>query len=224
MFSEGKSLVDVLDYSSTAMGSRLLKQWMILPLKNSNAIQKRLDIVDFFVNQEDILKVCTKHLSEMGDLQRLISKVALNRIGPRESIQLGNTLNLTKNIKDTLSSIKKLPFATLIDGINPCLELIKLIDTHIKLEAPLLANKGDIFKEGVSTELDELRDLTQNGKAKLVIMQQKEQEKTGIPKLKIGFNNVFGYYLEVTHAQKDKVPEDWVRKQTLTNAERYINR
>ena len=222
LFSEGKSLVDVIDYTQTAMGSRLLKQWIILPLKNAVAINRRLDIVAFFIKNKKILKACTQCLSEMGDLQRLISKVALNRIGPRETLQLGTTLHLARNIKKILNEFEDLPFSSLIGGLNPCTELIDLIDSHISEDAPLLATKGNIFKTGISKELDELRDLTLNGKSKLLKMQEKEQKKTGISKLKIGFNNVFGYYLEVTHANKDKVPEEWVRKQTLTNAERYI--
>ena len=222
MFKEGTSLVDVIDKTKTPMGSRLLKQWVILPLKNVAAIEKRLNAVEYFKKQEKKLNESGQWLGQMGDLQRLISKVALNRIGPRETLQLGHTLALSKQLKEYLIKDEKVPFLSLLQGLHSCSELIELIENTITDEAPIVASKGNIFKPGVSPELDELRDLTKNGKAKLVEMQNLEQAKTGITSLKIGFNNVFGYYLEVTHAHKNKVPAEWVRKQTLTNAERYI--
>ncbi len=220
IFREGKCLVDVLDKTKTPMGSRLLKQWMILPLKNSAAIQKRHKGVAYFTENKDDLTSANAIMAEMGDLQRLISKVALGRIGPRECLHLHNTLVKTVELKELLKQAK--PLASLVDAIHPCNDLIALIFNQIQENAPLQANKGDIFKKGINEELDYLRDLKQNGKNKLLEIQALEQNKTGIASLKIGFNNVFGYFLEVTHAHKDKVPAEWVRKQTLTTAERYI--
>ncbi len=216
------TLLEVINRTISPMGARLLKRWMALPLKNVVSIQNRLNVVEYLKDAEGVRDVLATHTKEVGDLERLISKVSVGRITPREVVQLKKGLDAIQPIKEISSKATNEELKKIGDQLNLCEFIRKKISTEINEDAPVLVNKGNVIKEGVNTELDELRNIAYSGKDFLVQIQQREVEKTGIPSLKIGFNNVFGYYLEVTHAHKDKVPEDWIRKQTLTNAERYI--
>ncbi|MDA9564042.1 DNA mismatch repair protein MutS [Flavobacteriales bacterium] len=216
------TLLEVINRTISPMGARLLKRWMALPLKNVVSIQNRLNVVEYLKDSEGVRDVLATHTKEVGDLERLISKVSVGRITPREVVQLKKGLDAIQPIKEISSKATNEELKKIGDQLNLCEFIRKKISTEINEDAPVLVNKGNVIKEGVNTELDELRNIAYSGKDFLVQIQQREVEKTGIPSLKIGFNNVFGYYLEVTHAHKDKVPEDWIRKQTLTNAERYI--
>ena len=204
------------------MGGRLLKRWMVLPLKDEKPIQERLDAVQYFFNNEDTVYEIEESLNEIGDLERLISKVAVGRVNPREVMQLLRTLNQVQPIRSILTETKSKTLKTLSDQLNPCSELTEKITTTLHNDPPVLLGKGKVIADGFDTELDELRAISSSGKGFLDAMQQREIERTGIPSLKISYNNVFGYYLEVTNTHKDKVPEEWIRKQTLVNAERYI--
>ncbi len=220
--NDGVSLIEVLDKTETPMGSRMLKKWMVLPLKEQAAIVERHKIVEAFFNDEDLLESTRGSLRHMGDLERLISKVAVGRINPREMLQLKRSLKITQPIHESLinhalPSIKKLG-----DQINLCEFLLEKIEKELKEEVPLVSNLGNLIKEGIDEELDELRKIAYSGKDYLLQLQKREVERTGITSLKIAFNKVFGYYLEVSNSHKDKVPQEWIRKQTLVNAERYI--
>ncbi|MBA2406887.1 MAG: DNA mismatch repair protein MutS [Chitinophagales bacterium] len=218
----GKSLLQVIDQTLSPMGARTLRKWLVLPLKDILLLEERLDLVELLIKDPELAKVLSILIKEIGDLERLIAKVSLGKINPREIIQIKKGLVAIGKIKKLLSEQKEAPFNKIADQLDPC-ELIKdRIEKDIREEAPSIAQKGGIIKDGVSEELDTLFQITRSGKDYLIKIQKTEQDQTGISSLKISFNNVFGYYLEVTNAHKDKVPPQWIRKQTLVNAERYI--
>jgi DNA mismatch repair protein MutS len=218
----GVPLIQVLDQTVTPMGARLLKRWLVMPLKDLVLIQERLNIVEQAKQQKALRKKMRESLAQVGDLERLISKLAMRRIGPRELQQLNRSLKLMPLIQDTLQQANHAQLDSLAKQIHLCAWVVEKLDKMLVPEPPVLANKGNVIKEGVDASLDELRKIAFGGKDYLLQLQKKEQERTGIPSLKIAYNNVFGYYLEVTNVHKDKVPVEWMRKQTLTNAERYI--
>jgi len=218
----GKSLIDVIDKTVSPMGSRLLKRWLALPLKNSDAINERLNAVEYFAQHAESRDELISSLKEVGDLERLISKVAAFKISPRELVHLKRSLNLISEIKEKIRSSANPTLQKIADQLNPCQLMIDRLEKELNDEAPVSVLKGNVIAKGVNEELDELRNIAFNGKDYLLQIQQREVEKTGISSLKVAFNSVFGYYLEVTHVHKDKVPADWIRKQTLTTAERYI--
>ncbi len=220
----GIPLIQVLDKTISPMGARLLKKWVLLPLKSLNAITARLDMVDYFVQHQDLGEEIGKLIQQIGDLERLISRVPLGKIMPREVVQLRKALATVIPTKDLLNATSNDYLKKLGDGIHPCAKLREQIEQWIIEEPPVNLNKGGVIADGVNEELDELRGLIKNSKDHLLNLQKKEAERTGIDNLKIGFNNVFGYYLEVTNKYKNKglIPDEWTRKQTLTNAERYI--
>jgi DNA mismatch repair protein MutS len=219
---KGKSLVDVIDYTVSAMGSRMLKRWLGMPLKDLLPIKERLDLVELFIHHSIMSESMQGQIKSMGDLERLIAKVAVNRVSPREIVQLKNALFEIKNLKEICLHSPNHHLNKIGEQLNPCALIADRLEKEINPNPPALVNKGDVISSGVNNELDELRNLAFKGKDYLLQMQVKEAEKTDIPSLKISFNNVFGYYLEVTNTHKNKVPADWIRKQTLTNAERYI--
>ncbi|MBE0648249.1 MAG: DNA mismatch repair protein MutS, partial [Bacteroidales bacterium] len=217
-----KTLNEVLDQTVSPMASRLLRRWIVLPLKNRQPIEERLDVVEYFVKRPELTDLFRKEFNEIGDLERLISKVAVGKVNPREMIHLQRSV-------DAIERVKEMCLSSDSEGLKKTGELLthlslvsERIEKVINPDPPALAIKGNIIREGVSEELDELRTLAFSGKDFLAKIQQREQERTGISSLKIGFNNVFGYFLEVTNSHKDKVPEEWHRKQTLVNSERYI--
>lgn len=224
----GHSLLQVMDNTITPMGGRMLKRWIIFPLNDIKQIDSRLDRVHFFIREQSLSDTLRKHLKQTGDIERLIAKIPLKRINPREVLQLGKSLQHCAMIKSAITGFgindvqEKETIAALARNMNDCTEVQQLIEAHIQEEPPVLVNKGSVIKSGIHEELDQLREIAYNGKEYLLNIQQNESKRTGIPSLKVAFNNVFGYYLEVTNAHKDKVPPEWVRKQTLTNAERYI--
>jgi DNA mismatch repair protein MutS len=219
---KGKSLVDIIDYTVSAMGSRMLKRWVGMPLKDLLPIKERLDLVELFIHQSTMAETMQGMIKSMGDLERLIAKVAVNRVSPRELVQLKNALFEIKNLKEICLQSPNNHLKKIGEQLNPCMLIAERLEKEINPNPPALVNKGDVMCTGVNQDLDELRTLAFKGKDYLMQMQVKEAEKTGIPSLKISFNNVFGYYLEVTNTHKNKVPSDWIRKQTLANAERYI--
>jgi DNA mismatch repair protein MutS len=219
----GKALINIIDKTSSPMGARLLKRWLVLPLKNLKPIQDRLEIVDYFVKEKEEKSTLEKHIKQIGDLERLISKVAILKVNPREIIQLKNSLKAIIPIKEHCAKSNNKGLVSIAEQLNPCHSIIEKIENEIAEEPPVQLIKGNVIKEGVSEELDSLRKIAFSGKDYLVQIQQEEIQKTGIPSLKIGFNNVFGYYFEVRNTHKERVPEGWVRKQTLVSAERYIN-
>lgn len=214
------TLHDVVDRTCTPMGARMLRRWLVMPLKDVHAIEQRLNITGFFYDNRDLHKQVQTHLKDIGDLERITARIATGRIAPRELLQVRRALQSIEHIRQTLVESKLLK--PIIEQLNPCTSVIERIKKEILDSAPTQAQKGGVFAEDVNAELDELRELAGSGKKYLIQIQQREIEQTGISSLKIGFNNVFGYYLEVTHAHKDKVPEDWIRRQTLTSAERYV--
>jgi len=218
----GKSLVDVIDKTVSPMGARLLKRWMALPLKDVDLINERLEIVELFMKSPDTKEHIEEHLRQVGDLERLISKVAVGRINPREIKQVMNALNAIGPIRQRCESTGNDALKRFAKQLNTCDKIRDRIQKEIVDDPPTAVNKGKVIAEGVSEELDELRKIAYSGKDYLAQIQQRESEKYGIPSLKISFNNVFGYYIEVRNTHKDKVPEEWIRKQTLVNAERYI--
>jgi DNA mismatch repair protein MutS len=218
----GVPLIDIIDKTATPMGSRLLKKWMVLPLKDVAAIEERLHVVDTFFTQQDLAEKLAEQLRHITDLERLISKVAVARITPREMVQLKKSLQRLHPVKQALATAQVQQLAKLADQINPCDFLIEKIDRELREDASIHSNQGGIIKDQVHAELDELRGISGSGKEYLLQVQKREIERTGIQSLKISYNKVFGYYLEVSNANKDKVPADWIRKQTLVNAERYI--
>ena len=218
----GKSLIDILDLTRTPMGSRLLKKWVVLPLKDLHEINQRLNTVEILINNDESLQQFSDLLTQCGDVERIISKISLMRANPREILQLGKALDCVLKIKNISSQLTGTEMQVFAEQLNPCTLLKDKIFKELKTDAPALVNKGGVINEGVNAELDEIRGLQTNGKDKLLEIQKREIERTGISSLKIAFNSVFGYYLEVTNTHKDKVPEDWIRKQTLANAERYI--
>ncbi len=218
----GIPLIEVLDKTVTPMGARLLKKWVIMPLKDKEPIEKRLSSVEALYEQESLRDDVFELLQPIGDLERLIGKIAVGRINPREMLQLKRSLKHIKPLKEKLESSKVESLNLLAGQINPCTFLLEKIERELKDEVPLVTHQGNMIREGVDNRLDELRKIAFSGKDYLLEIQQRETQKTGISSLKIAYNKVFGYYLEVTHAHKDKVPETWIRKQTLVNAERYI--
>lgn len=216
------TLLQVIDKTLTPMGARMLKKWMVLPLKEKVMIEERLAIVSYFIDNESVADEILSTMKNVGDVERLVSKIATGKISPREVVQLARSLRAIEKVKDIchhtdLTSLKKIA-----EQLNPCLSMCQRIEKEFVEEPPIAVNKGRVFAKGVDKELDELSSLATNSKQILADIQQRESERTGIPSLKIGFNNVFGYYLEVTNTHKSKVPDDWIRKQTLTNGERYI--
>jgi len=217
-----RTLVDVIDRTVTPMGSRLLKRWILLPLKDIKTIRERHDAVAAFTLDETLRGKTATALRHIGDIERMLSKIALRRISPRELVQLKRALSQIQPIKDNLAAAGNSTFNVLSEQLNPCNLLIQKIQEAIIDDAPPLASKGGFIAKGFSQQLDDLRQIAFSGKDYLLKVQQREVEQTGISSLKIAFNNVFGYYIEVTNAHKNKVPESWIRKQTLVNAERYI--
>lgn len=218
-----KTLSDILDETQTAMGGRMLKRWMVLPLKNKAPIERRLSVVSFLKEHQELSFELSQRLKNIGDLERLISKVAVGKVNPREVAHLKRTLTEIPSIK-TLLQKKSNPkgLTEMLNKLDSCEKLVALIDRTLAEEPAGQFGKGEVIHSGWNKELDELREIAYHGKDFLAEMQKRESERTGIPSLKIAFNNVFGYYIEVRNAHKDKVPEEWIRKQTLVNAERYI--
>ncbi|OIQ97954.1 DNA mismatch repair protein MutS [mine drainage metagenome] len=219
---EGNSLLKVLDNTVSAMGARLLKRWTVLPLKDIKKINERLDVVEILIKETEARHHLSQYIKHCGDIERLVSKIPMKKINPREIMQLAKGLQQTALIKNVCESSSNSYLKRLGDGLNTCHFILEKIINEIVETPPVAANKGGTIKEGVHKELDELRKIASGGKDYLINIQQRESEKTGISSLKISFNNVFGYYLEVTNIHKNKVPTDWIRKQTLANAERYI--
>ncbi len=217
-----RTLIDILDHTQTPMGGRLLKRWVVLPLKEKNLIEQRLESVDSLVKNEEHLSTVSQHLSGISDLERLISKVAVGRVTPREMTHLFRAMEAIRPLKEFCISSGNKALEQLGQQFDLCEEIRARMERELDPEAPMSIGKGNVIKSGVNAELDELRHLQHSGKDYLIQIQQRESESTGIPSLKVAFNNVFGYYLEVTNVHKDKVPATWIRKQTLTNAERYI--
>jgi DNA mismatch repair protein MutS len=218
----GKCLVDVIDETHTPMGSRLLKRWLALPLKNTAAINERLEVVDHFLKNDVQRLELIGLLKDIGDMERLISKVAVGKANPRELFHIKRSLEIVSNIKASIANSENTSLKKISEQLNPCSLAFEKLGTELNSEAPVNVLKGNVINSGINAELDELRGLSYNGKDHLLKIQQREIENTGISSLKVAYNNVFGYYLEVTNVHKDKVPSDWIRKQTLTNAERYI--
>ena len=218
----GIPLINILDHTVTPMGARLLKKWIIMPLKNKGPIEKRLTSVEALFDREELREEIIELLQPIGDLERLIGKIAAGRINPREMLQLKRSLKHIEPLKEKLEKSNVESLHLLADQINPCEFLLNKIETELKDDVPIITHQGNMIREGIDPKLDELRKIAFSGKDYLVEIQQREMKKTGISSLKIAYNRVFGYYLEVTHIHKDKVPEEWIRKQTLVNAERYI--
>lgn len=216
------TLSDVLDHTASPMGARMLKRWIVMPLKDQKPIEKRLNTVSFLLENLDLREALIREIRQIGDLERLISKIGLQRANPREVVQLKRALLSIGRIKELIISSGSPSLQTISDQLNSCPSVIEKIEKEIDPEPPVLLIKGNVIANGVDEELDRLRDIAFGGKDFLLEIQKRESQKTGIPSLKISFNNVFGYYLEVTNAHKDKVPAEWQRKQTLVNAERYI--
>ena len=216
------TLADIMDQTISPMGSRLMKRWIVLPLKDKKPIEERLDVVEFLIMTTDTSYILYQNIKLIGDLERLISKVAVGRISPRELVQVKKALYAVEIIKNQCNKSENIALQIIAEQLNVCQIIRDRIENEVNSEAPVMLNKGNVIAAGVSEELDELRGLAYSGKDYLAKVQQRESELTGISSLKIGFNNVFGYYLEVTNTHKDKVPPEWNRKQTLVNCERYI--
>ena len=218
----GTSLLDVIDRTVSPMGGRLLRRWVVFPLKTERTINERLDIVDYFFREPDFRQTVDEALHQIGDLERIISKVAVGRVAPREVVQLKRALTALQPIKSACLAASNEALHRVGEQLDACEVLRDRIEREIENEPPQLVNKGGVIRKGVNSELDELRNIAYSGKDYLLRIQEREVQQTGISSLKIGFNNVFGYYLEVRNTFKDKVPQDWIRKQTLAQAERYI--
>jgi DNA mismatch repair protein MutS len=218
----GVPLINILDHTVTPMGSRQLRKWMILPLKEKAAIDERLGVVDILFQDTDLLEKISEPLKQIFDLERLISKVAANRINPREMLQLKRSLKSVEPIKQCLHGHSSPVLKKLADQLHLCEFLVEKIEKELREDVSILSNQGGLIKEGIDAELDDLQKISFSGKDYLLQIQKREVERTGINSLKISYNKVFGYYLEVSNSNKDKVPTDWIRKQTLVNAERYI--
>jgi DNA mismatch repair protein MutS len=222
LHEEGSTLLDVIDKCKSPMGSRMLKKWLSLPLKDLDKINQRQSIVEYFINENTICDKTSSGIEDIGDLERLISKAAVGRINPREIIQLKKALFEIENVKELLENTDHPGLKNFAVSLTCCLDIRNRIEREIVDDPPVQLNKGRTFKDGVNNELDELRKIVFEGKDYLLNLQENESKRTGIPSLKIGFNNVFGYYIEVRNTHKEKVPEEWIRKQTLVSAERYI--
>jgi DNA mismatch repair protein MutS len=218
----GSTLLNVLDATITPMGGRMMKRWIVLPLKEVTPINKRLDAVEALLKHEEIRFELGQRLKEINDLERLASKVAVGKVNPKEVNQLRKTMLQIEPIQELLKKTKSEALLSIVDRLNPCEKLVELINTQLDEDAAIQVGKGKVIADGFNAELDELRRLSNSGKSFLEEMQQRESERTGITSLKVAFNNVFGYYIEVRNTHKDKVPEEWTRKQTLVSAERYI--
>ena len=218
----GTSLLDVIDRTISPMGARLLKRWVVFPLKDEKPVNERLDVVEYFFREPDFKEFIEEKLHLIGDLERIVSKAAVGRISPREVVQLKVALQAIEPIKNACLNADNGSLRRIGEQLNLCLSIREKIAKEVKNDPPLLVNKGGVIADGVNAELDELRQIAFSGKDYLLKVQQRESELTGIPSLKIAYNNVFGYYIEARNTHKDKVPADWIRKQTLGNAERYI--
>ena len=218
----GSSLLNVIDRTISPMGARLLKRWMVFPLKDEKPINDRLNVVEYFFRQPDFKELIEEQLHLIGDLERIISKVAVGRVSPREVVQLKVALQAIEPIKQACLEADNASLNRIGEQLNLCISIRDRIAKEINNDPPLLINKGGVIKDGVNEELDELRRISYSGRDYLLQIQQRESEQTGIPSLKVAYNNVFGYYIEVRNIHKDKVPQEWIRKQTLVNAERYI--
>ena len=218
----GKSLLNVMDKTISPMGSRLLRRWMMFPLRELKQVEERHSVVEYFFKDAQLKKLLTQQLALIGDLERIISKAAVGRIGPREVVQLKVALNAIEPIRDAFVNSENSSLKALGKLLNPCPVVRDRIEKELKPDPPALLNKGGYINKGVNSELDELREIAYSGKDYLLQLQHRESERTGIPSLKVAFNNVFGYYIEVRNTHKDKVPVEWTRKQTLVSAERYI--
>ncbi len=217
-----KTLAEVLDKTVSPMGSRLLKRWIALPLKDIAPINERLDVVEYYLKNPSFKSDIQENIGHMGDLERLVSKVAVGRISPREVVQLKNALFALRPVKELCENSGEEALQKIAEQINPCNSIRERIEKEIQPDPPAVLNKGNVIAHGVSGELDELRSILNSGKDFILQLQQRESEQTGIPSLKVAYNNVFGYYIEVRNTHKEKVPEGWIRKQTLVSAERYI--
>lgn len=222
MQEDGSSLLDVIDRTTTAMGARMLKRWTVFPLRDVATIGKRLDVVETFFRKPDFRQVINEQLHRIGDIERIISKVAVGRVSPREVVQMKLALQALVPVKSACLSSDCEEIRSMGDRLNLCESLRDRIEREIQSDPPLLVAKGDVIASGYSEELDELRSISRGGRDYLLKIQEEEAAKTGIQSLKVGYNNVFGYYLEVRNTYKDAVPQEWIRKQTLANAERYI--
>ena len=218
----GSSLLNVIDKTISPMGARLLKRWMVFPLKDEKPINDRLNVVEYFFREPEFKELIEEQLHLIGDLERIISKVAVGRVSPREVVQLKIALQAIEPIKEACLQADNASLNRIGEQLNLCISIRDRISKEINNDPPLLINKGGVIQSGVNTELDELRQIAYSGKDYLLKIQQRESEQTGIPSLKIAYNSVFGYYIEVRNVHKDKVPQEWIRKQTLVNAERYI--
>jgi len=216
------TLADVMDRTASPMGARLLKRWMVMPLKDEKVIAERLDVVDHLYRHAELREVLIREIKQIGDLERLISKIGLQKANPREVVQLKRALHAVEQLKARLDGAPVKALTVIAAQLDGCTPIRERIEAQLHDEPPVAVNKGNVIANGVNAELDKLREIAYGGKDYLLAIQKREAEATGIPSLKIAFNNVFGYYLEVTNAHKDKVPAEWVRKQTLVNAERYI--
>ena len=217
-----KTLIDVLDHTSCAMGARMMRKWIVMPLKNEKPIKERLDVVSFFYNDVDLRTKLQNHIRQIGDLERLISKIGLQKTNPREIVQLKRALIAISEVKTICDKVEQESVKRISEQINLCDSILYKIETELQPDPPIHLNKGKIMADGLNADLDRLRKIAFGGKDYLLQLQKKEAVITGISSLKIAFNNVFGYYLEVSNTHKDKVPQEWIRKQTLVNAERYI--
>ena len=222
MNEEGTSLLDVLDKTVSPMGSRMLRRWILFPLKDVKPIHERQDVVEYFFRHPEVKELLEEKLEQIGDLERIISKVAVGRVSPREVVQLKVALQAIEPIKQACMEADNASLNRIGEQLNLCISIRDRIAKEIKNDPPLLINKGGVIQDGVNADLDELRQISYSGKDYLLKIQQRESEETGIPSLKVAYNNVFGYYIEVRNVHKDKVPPEWIRKQTLVNAERYI--
>lgn len=218
----GNSLLNVIDRTISPMGARLLKRWLLFPLKDASPIRYRQDVVEYFFRQPEFKEEIEEQLKLIGDLERILSKAAVGRVSPREVATLKVALQAIEPIKAACMQADNGSLNTIGEQLNPCIGIRQRIEKEIAPDPPLMVNKGGVIREGVNEELDELRRIAYSGKDYLLKLQQRESDLTGIPSLKIGYNNVFGYYIEVRNTHKDKVPAEWIRKQTLANAERYI--
>jgi DNA mismatch repair protein MutS len=222
MQDDGKSLLNVIDHTVTPMGGRMLRRWLVFPLKNEKPINERLDIVEYYYREPEFRQCIDDQLHRMGDLERIISKVAVGRVSPREVVQLKMALQAIQPIKTACLYANNESLKRVGEQLNLCESIRDRIEREIQNDPPQLVAKGGVIRDGVNEELDELRHIAYSGKDYLLQIQERESQETGIQSLKVGYNNVFGYYLEVRNTYKDKVPQEWVRKQTLANAERYI--
>lgn len=221
-YEGAKTLIDVLDRTISPMGGRLLKRWLSLPLKDLQPVNERLDIVQYLVENKDFTEEISGFVRQTGDLERLISKVAVSRINPREVVQLKRALKAIEPLKERCISSASLPLIMLAEQLNPCKAIADKIEKELNPDPPVMVNRGNTIANGISEELDDLRTILYSGKDYIEELQRREIERTGISSLKVSFNNVFGYYIEVRNTHRDKVPPEWIRKQTLVSAERYI--